>query len=56
MLIALSQGGSSEEVNNLAARLRHHYSHPGGTVGAATTLPAPVEPLEIPHLNADPAR
>jgi arabinose-5-phosphate isomerase len=28
-----------------------HYSHPGGAVGAATTLPAPVEPLEIPNLN-----
>ncbi|MDT7686090.1 MAG: hypothetical protein QOG57_6400, partial [Pseudonocardiales bacterium] len=26
-------------------------SHPGGAVGAATTLPAPVEPLEIPNLN-----
>jgi arabinose-5-phosphate isomerase len=119
ILIALSKGGSSEEVNNLAARLRHqgvkvvaltfnaastlaqnadiavtlrpfleadpggliamgstlahsawldalalvlmrarqyswdkvHYSHPGGAVGAATTLPAPVEPLEIPNLN-----
>ncbi|MDT7594296.1 MAG: hypothetical protein QOH45_3827, partial [Pseudonocardiales bacterium] len=119
ILIARSKGGSSEEVNNLAARLRHqgvkvvaltfnaastlaqnadiavtlrpfveadpggliamgstlahsawldalalvlmrarqyswdkvHYSHPGGAVGAATTLPAPVEPLEIPNLN-----
>jgi len=119
VLIALSRGGSSEEVNNLAARLQHqgvrvvaltfnasstlaenadiavtfrpftaadpggliamgstlahsawldalavvlmrarqyswdkvHYSHPGGAVGAVTTLPAPVEPLDIPPLG-----
>jgi D-arabinose 5-phosphate isomerase GutQ len=119
VLIALSRGGSSGEVNDLAARLQHqgvrvvaltfnassalarsadiavalrpftsadpggliamgstlahsawldalavvlmrarqyswdkvHYSHPGGSVGAVTTLPAPVEPLEIPDLN-----
>jgi len=119
VLIALSRGGSSEEVNNLSARLQHqgvrvvaltfnasstlaenadiavtfrpftaadpggliamgstlahsawldalamvlmrarqyswdkvHYSHPGGAVGAVTTLPTPVEPLEIPYLD-----
>jgi D-arabinose 5-phosphate isomerase GutQ len=54
----LAQGAWLDAITVVLMRARQHtwekvqYTHPGGAVGRLSTLPAAVEPLEIPVLDA----